>query len=80
VRWGRAGDAAHQPQHPFAAHPHVVFASEPGVDLAVALAGERAVVEHLADQGEQLLVVDRADRAWPPERDHVVAARSVRRA
>jgi hypothetical protein len=66
----------HQPQHPFAAHPHPVLAAQPDMDLAVALAGERAVVEHLADQGEQLLVIDRPGRARPSQRDHVVAARS----
>jgi hypothetical protein len=63
---------SHQPQDPLSAHPHPVFSSEPGVDLAVALPGERRVVKHLADQGEQLLVVDRTGRAGTSQRDHVV--------
>jgi hypothetical protein len=46
--------APKQPQDPFAADVHAVLATEPGPDLAVALAGERGVLEHSADQPDQL--------------------------
>ena len=54
-----------QPQDPFAADVHAVLATQPGPDLAVALAGERRGVQHLADQLDQVGVADRGGRAGP---------------
>jgi hypothetical protein len=48
---------------------HAVLAPEPGADLVVALASERRVGQHGADQPDQLLVTDRRHRtgsAWLP--------------
>jgi hypothetical protein len=50
--------AAHQPQHPVAAHPDVVLAPQPSPDLAVAFPDERAVGDHRADQPHHVLVAD----------------------
>jgi hypothetical protein len=51
-----------QPQHPLAAHPHAMLATQPGAELAVALAGKRRILKHPAEQPDQLIVADRGRR------------------
>src|SRR5439155_427253 len=55
--------AAHESQHPLARDPDGLLAPKPGPDLAVALAAERALTDHILDGGEDLCVGDRA--RWP---------------
>ena len=63
--WGEQASQAKQPQPPVAADLDAVLATQPGPDLAVALAGERRGEQHLADQLEQLAVADRGCRPRP---------------
>jgi hypothetical protein len=56
-----------QPQDPVPADVHAVLATQPGPELAVALASERRVGQHPPDQPNQPLVADRWHRsgsAW----------------
>lgn len=62
---GEQARLPHQPQHPLAAHRHVVLVPQPGGQLAVALAAQRRGDDGLADEDEQPLVAERRFRAPP---------------
>jgi len=51
-----------QPQDPLATDADRMLAAQPSPDLAVALASERRVGQHPADQPHQLVVADRGQR------------------
>src|SRR5512133_316776 len=53
---GQQARGPQQPQHPLAADVPAVLAASPGPELAVALAGERRVSPHLADQPQSGLL------------------------
>ena len=63
--WRQQALPAQQPQDPLAADPHAMLASQPGPDLAVALAGERRGGQDPADQPHELVIADRGRRSRP---------------
>jgi hypothetical protein len=69
---------AQQAEDPFPAHLDLMLATEPGADLAVALASERRGDQHLVDQPEQVAVADRGCRTRP-DRPGRMSATSVER-
>jgi hypothetical protein len=54
-----------QPQHPLATHLDAVLPTQPSPDLAVALTGERRILQHPADQPDQLHIADRGRQPGP---------------
>jgi hypothetical protein len=61
--WSQQSVGSQQPQDPLAADVHAVLAAQPSPDLAVALPGERRVLQHSADQLDQVGVANRGGRA-----------------